>query len=246
MVLRDVPMFPLNIVLFPQMTMPLHIFEPRYLLMINECLKNNTPFGVVLLQEGEAEEARSRVEPVPYKIGTLAKVTEVVKLEDGRMLITTVGTERFRMLSSNKDKPYMTADIELWPDGASQESADQLLNLVIEVRTAFDAYLKVLQELAGRQVEGLEIPADPAVLSYLVPGWLQIGMPGKQRLLEIDSPGERLQEELGLLQRETEFLRLLKERADQEGRPDTEEQAQTDLGSSNQIRYNLGGRFSKN
>ena len=240
-------MFPLNTVLFPQMILPLQIFEPRYRLMIGECLKNNTPFGVVLLQEGEAEEWRGTSEPVPYKVGTLAKITEVVKLEDGRMLITTVGTERFRLLASYREKPYMTADIEIWPDDSADTSTG-LVDLVTQVRTAFEAYLKVLQELAGKQIEGLEIPADPIVLSYLVPGWLQIGMSGKQHLLEISAPGERLQEEHSLLQRETEFLRLLKERAEleTESRAETASSDSSEEGPLNPSRYDLGGRFSKN
>lgn len=243
MVLNDVPMFPLNTVLFPQMVLPLQIFEPRYRQMIGECLKNNAPFGVVLLQEGVAEEWRGNNEAVPYKVGTLAKITEVVKLEDGRMLITTVGTERFRLLAYHQEKPYMTGDIEIWPDSA--DTSSNHLELVTQVRTAFDAYLKVLQELAGKQIEGLEIPADPAVLSYLVPGWLQIGMPGKQNLLEIPAPGPRLQEELGLLQRETEFLRLLKERAELETMSE-EDEPSSELRPASPARYDLGGRFSKN
>ncbi len=245
MVLNDVPLFPLNTVLFPQMIFPLHIFEPRYRQMISECLKNNTPFGIILLRQGEAEEWRSPADPVPFTIGTLAKITEVVKLEDGRMLITAVGTERFRLLAHRSEKPFMTGDVEIWPEVEDSDSPQVLNELVIQVRAAFETYLKVLMELAGKQIEGLEIPADPAVLSYLVPNWLQIIIEDKQRLLEIPSAGERLREELAILRRETEFLRRIKEQSDAEEAQSQleEEDAETETRAS---RYNLGERFSKN
>ncbi len=245
MVLHDVPLFPLNTVLFPQMILPLQIFEPRYLAMISECLKQNLPFGVILLQEGAAEEWRSNAEPVPHKIGTLARITEVVKLEDGRMLITSVGTDRFRLLNSYHEKPYMTADVEIWPDAENLQGPGELVELVGQVRIAFEAYLKVLMELAGKQIEGLEIPTDPAVLSYLVPNWLQVSSPDKQRLLEVASSGERLHEENIILQRETEFLRRIKERADMEEATSGQSQGETpDISNPNS--YDISKRFSKN
>jgi Lon protease-like protein len=246
MVLKDVPLFPLDTVLFPQMILPLHIFEPRYRLMIGECLKHNTPFGVILLQEGpsviETETPDAPGEPVPYKVGTLAKITEVVKLEDGRMLITAIGTERFRLLSYHQQKPYMMGDIEIWPDEEALDTPSVMDTLVYQVRTAFEAYLKVLMDLAGKQIEGLEIPPDPTILSYLGPNWLQIGSTDKQRLLEISLVGERLREENIILQRETEFLRLIKERAENE--PD-ENKTEDELPTKN-LHYDLEGRFSKN
>ncbi|MEI6045021.1 MAG: LON peptidase substrate-binding domain-containing protein [Chloroflexota bacterium] len=246
MVLNDVPLFPLDTVLFPQMILPLHIFEPRYRLMVSECLKHNRPFGVVLLQKGssvlEIGTSEATRETVPYQVGTLARITEVVKLEDGRMLITTIGTERFRLLAYHRQMPYMTGDIEIWPDEASLDTPQIIDNLVFQVQAAFEAYLKVLMDLAGKQIEGLEIPADPLILSYLVPNWLQIGSEGKQRLLEISLTGERLREENQVLQRETEFLRRIKERAERE----TDETNVEDQSSSKTLSYDLEGRFSKN
>lgn len=249
MVFKDVPLFPLDTVLFPQMILPLHIFEPRYREMISECLKNNTPFGVVLLKQGpsviETGLPDAPGEPIPHDFGTLAKITEVVKLEDGRMLITTVGTERFRLLTYHREKPYMTGDIEIFPDSPAGENAD---GLVSEVSHAFEAYLKILMELAGKQIEGLEIPTDSVVLSYVVPNWLQIGNADKQKLLESTSTSTRLGEELNLLQRETEFLRRIKEHADREGESgqEPEENKATEMPLDQNVTYDLGSRFSKN
>ncbi len=247
--MTDVPLFPLGTVLFPQMILPLQIFEQRYRLMINECLKNNTPFGVVLLQEGdEVQEGRDETEPArPCAVGTLARITEVVKSPDGRMLLTTVGTERFRLMEYRNDKPYMTGDIEIWPDETSGENS--LEPEVSQVRAAFEVYLKILMDLAGKEIQGLEIPNEPDVLSYLVPNWLQISLSDKQRLLEAATIYERLRAERQILEAESQFLGKIKEKADQESMLNERifgEQDEEDAPASGRPADDLGSRFSKN
>lgn len=243
--MTDVPLFPLNTVLFPQMVLPLYIFEQRYRTMISECLKNNTPFGVILLEQGEAEqEGRESVDTaVPCAVGTLARITEVTKTPDGRMLITTVGTERFRLMEYNTVKPYMTGDIEIWPDG--QVDDPDILDEARQVRRAFEGYLTILMELAGKQIQEMDIPTEPDTLSYLVPHWLQISMSEKQRLLEAPDPHERLQSERVILQNETTFLEKIKEMAVQEGTLGTEADDDSS-GPQAPLGYDISSRFSKN
>ncbi len=242
----DVPLFPLGTVLFPQMVLPLYIFEQRYRQMISECVKNNSPFGVILLQEGDEVQETTSSEPAqPCAVGTLARITEVARLDDGRMLITSVGTERFRLMEYRNDKPYMTGDIELWPDDGVDEAL--LQPQVSQVQAAFQNYLKVLMELAGKQVQGLDVPSEPDVRSYLVPTWLYIGMPEKQKLLELPGPAQRLQAELNILSGETEFFERLREKAILEGSdgpisPDAEE---SPFGLQRPS-YDIASRFSKN
>jgi Lon protease-like protein len=248
--MMDVPLFPLNTVLFPQMVLPLYVFEQRYRLMISECLKNNTPFGVVLIQEGdevqEQEVARHAPSPTrPCAVGTLARITEVAKLEDGRMLLTTVGTDRFRLMEFHSKKPYLTGDIEIWPDESLEES--QHVSPLEEVRLTFQNYLKVLMELAGKQIQGLEIPEEPGVLSYLIPNWLHISTQDKQKLLEIPGPQKRLQMELNILLHETTFFEKLKEQATEVNNLGDFVAKQEEVTSSvNGTDYNLAARFSRN
>ncbi|MEZ4622859.1 MAG: LON peptidase substrate-binding domain-containing protein [Caldilineaceae bacterium] len=106
----DLPLFPLkNVVLFPGMVLPLHIFEPRYREMINRCIDEQLPFGVVLIEEGtEIGEAAT-----PHRIGTGAKIIRVERLEDGRMNITALGTERFQIQEVHHDRAYLTATVEV-------------------------------------------------------------------------------------------------------------------------------------
>src|SRR5438105_9138369 len=87
----ELPLFPLNVVLFPGAELPLHIFEPRYRLMINECYEQEKPFGVVLAQ-AESEILQEE----PYSVGTMAEIEALDRLEDGRMNLIVKGTQRFR------------------------------------------------------------------------------------------------------------------------------------------------------
>src|SRR5574337_45047 len=97
-----IPLFPLEVVLFPGMALPLHIFEPRYKLMTRRCLEKRLQFGVVLAKkEGIAA------------VGCTAEIAKLVrKYPDGRMDILTAGRARCRILALHEDQPYLEADVE--------------------------------------------------------------------------------------------------------------------------------------
>src|ERR1700757_4702903 len=93
------PLFPLNTVLFPGMALPLRIFEPRYRLMIEECLTSGGSFGVALISSG-----REVGDPaVPHRVGTSARIAGAERLSDGRLNIEVVGQERFHILDLYHD-----------------------------------------------------------------------------------------------------------------------------------------------
>ncbi|MEZ4591944.1 MAG: LON peptidase substrate-binding domain-containing protein [Chloroflexota bacterium] len=108
----EMPLFPLNTVLFPGWPMPLHIFEPRYLEMVRYCTENRSPFGILLIRQGEAA-GDPYVEP--YDVGCMVAITQKEQLEDGRLLIMTVGQERFRVRAYNRNKPYLVGEVERMP-----------------------------------------------------------------------------------------------------------------------------------
>lgn len=106
------PQFPLQLVLFPTMVLPLHVFEPRYRAMIHDVLEGDRTFGVVMIEKGidiGGEDQRS-------SFGTVARVLEAEEFPDGRWAVITVGVERFRVKEWLADDPYPVADIEPWPD----------------------------------------------------------------------------------------------------------------------------------
>ena len=85
--MSKLPLFPLNTVLFPKATIPLHVFEDRYKAMINQCVNTNSSFGVVLIRLG-LEVGDSAI---PYDIGTTAKITKIDYLGEGRLFINAIG-----------------------------------------------------------------------------------------------------------------------------------------------------------
>src|SRR5256885_1676768 len=114
-----IPLFPLaNLVLFPNVMLPLHIFEQRYKQMINECVTTNEPFGLVQLQG--AEETETTI----AHVGVSARVVQVEPLEEGRMNILCAGESRFRIVHFAGNVPYWSASVEFFED--LDEPVDEL------------------------------------------------------------------------------------------------------------------------
>ncbi|MET0118613.1 MAG: LON peptidase substrate-binding domain-containing protein [Sedimenticola sp.] len=177
----ELPLFPLHTVLFPGGVLPLRIFEPRYLEMVSDCLREDRLFGIVLISEGE-ETGRAAAF---HNLGTLARITDWQQEDDGLLGITCTGERRFRILSSAVgDNQLVTARVELLSDHPS-----------MPVPEAF-GYLKALLEqmlsLTGRS--GLEMRDDAAWVAGRMAEILPIEMQRKQRLLEMDEPLEQLAE----------------------------------------------------
>lgn len=200
------PLFPLNTVLFPSMVLPLHIFEERYKLMINTCLAQDKPFGVVLIYSGTEVGGPA----IPHPVGTVARIAKWEWLPDGRMNILTVGERRFRITEYAKaGLPYLVGSVEYWEDEPT-DSRDYA-KLVQDVSSSFVDYLTLIMSLADQAlpVSQLQLPADVSMLSYHVASNLQIDTNEKQELLEEPSAMTRLQRELTLLRREGGFLQRL-------------------------------------
>jgi Lon protease-like protein len=206
MAVELLPLFPLNTVLFPSMVLPLHIFEERYKLMINTCLAQDKPFGVVLIYSGTEAGGPA----VPHSVGTVARIAHWEWLPDGRINILTAGDRRFRIVEYPGPKlPYLVGSVEYWDDEEAESPG--LSKLVDEVSRDFFDYLTLIMSLADRPlpVSQFQLPADPTMLSYHVASNLQIDMDEKQDLLEEPSAASRLQRELVLLRREGGFLQRL-------------------------------------
>lgn len=108
----ELPMFPLGSVLFPNAVLPLHVFEPRYLAMVDACLAGDGRFGVVLIERGsEVGGGDTR-----FGIGTVARIAGVADLEDGRRLVLAFGTERFEVTGWLPEDPYPRAMVETLAD----------------------------------------------------------------------------------------------------------------------------------
>ena len=177
----QVPLFPLNTVLFPGGPLPLRIFETRYLDMISRCLKEDAPFGVVLIRGGSETGAAAT-----HKIGTLARIVDWYQGSDGLLGVTAVGEQRFRLLSSRCEPDGLNvADVEILPDEAP-------VPLPGKYRAMPEILAGVLDDL-GLLYESLERHLDDAawVTSRFVE-ILPLDLEQKQRCLESSDAEERL------------------------------------------------------
>jgi Lon protease-like protein len=110
-----IPIFPLpNVVLFPNVFLPLHIFEPRYRKMVDDALNGDRIIGMVLLRPGWEGQYEGR--PAVYPIGCAGVITHAERLPDGRFNIVLRGMEKFRILDEQNEQQYRLASVEPVPD----------------------------------------------------------------------------------------------------------------------------------
>ncbi len=176
-----IPIFPLNTVLFPGGPLPLRIFESRYLDMVSNCLKTDSPFGVLLIREG-AEAGLATT----HNVGTLARISDWYQGSDGLLGITAIGGQRFRLESSERQTDGLNVgEVEL-------VAAEDSLPLPDEYRALPQILANVMDDL-GRLYESLDRRYDDAVwVTYRFLEILPIDLDRKQLSLESSDTVARL------------------------------------------------------
>lgn len=186
---RELPLFPLpEVVLFPGRPLPLHIFEFRYRIMMNTVLESDSRFGILMW-----DSTQDRV----VATGCCAKIEDYQRLPDDRMKILTVGEQRFRVLDTIREKPYLVGLVELIEDNSSENTLGELSNQV-------EALLKDVVHLSGKLMDqSIELPTDipslPKELSYWVASNLYGVATEQQALLEMQDTATRLEREVEIL-----------------------------------------------
>jgi len=196
----EIPVFPLNTVLFPGMILPLHIFEERYKIMINMCLEDQKPFGVVLIQEGEEVGEMA----TPHRVGTMAAIRSADHLEDNRLNIVTVGLSRFRIQEIVTTRTYPAARIADYPIRVEDKIRSE--QLAARVRPAFLEYVDLLEKGANLKLKINEVPEDPETLAALIAIAMQIELRDKQTVIERATVEDMLITEFNFLSREKMIL----------------------------------------
>ena len=193
----ELPIFPLNTVLFPGARLPLHIFEERYKAMINVCIDERRPFGVCLIRSGS--EAGAPAEP--FNVGTTAHIRQVQRLEDGKLNVVCVGGERFAIKEVTQERPFVMAEVEgLWEeDGEAKDLAETAAALFAE-------YVRLNLAMTNQWARAIEMPTQAGVLADFIGARLGVDAVTKQRLLEQLSPELRLQAEIEILARAVQLL----------------------------------------
>ncbi|MFI5087880.1 MAG: LON peptidase substrate-binding domain-containing protein [Terriglobales bacterium] len=170
---RLLPLFPLDLVLFPNVAMPLHIFEPRYKEMIGELLQSKEKFGVVrATEQGVAS------------VGCTADIVAVTKqYEDGRMDIVTEGRDRFEVMDINTERNFYRGEVLYFVDEPEPPVQDKIARLI-------EVHAEALT-LLGATAEAP--PADAKELSFMIAGAMPFDLDFKQTLLAMRSEVKRVE-----------------------------------------------------
>jgi Lon protease-like protein len=204
---QKLPLFPLGTVLYPGLLLPLHIFEDRYRQLVRDLVEGPEPrrFGVIAIREGR-ETGVDGVSAL-HEIGCTAKLRRISERDDGRFDLVTVGTDRFRLITLDRSRPYLQAEVELLSEDTGDRAAAGVA--VQAVQRAFRAYIDALNARGATQVSVPDLPGEPVALSYLVAASVIADLPDRQVLLAEPDALRRLTAERALLSRETSMLRSL-------------------------------------
>jgi Lon protease-like protein len=185
---RELPLFPLPLVLFPGVPLPLHIFEERYRRMLADIRVSNNLFGLPYFENPVTDESR----PAEGHVGCVADVVEAQPLDDGRSNILTVGVVRYRLASYvDAGEPYLVGRVEFFEDEG--EDADLLARRAARVSELFGRIARSVRALNDDRSPVPELPADdPERLSFLVAAAVEMENDDKQELLEMRSAAARL------------------------------------------------------
>jgi Lon protease-like protein len=197
---NELPIFPLPVVLFPGVPLPLHIFEPKYRQMLEDISSSNNFFGLSYFDSSTSD----RDLPSPGEIGCVAEVTETQTLPDGRSNILTIGVVRYRIESYvERGDPYLVARVSYFED--TDEDDGTLTKAAEDVA---DTFTRIAQAVRTINDERLNLPdisdTEPQRLSFLVAAAMEVDVEVKQELLELLSTAERLERLKNILDRAVE------------------------------------------
>lgn len=182
-------MFPLNMVLFPGVSVPLTVFEDRYRALVHHLLRIEDPaervFGSVGIREGY--EVGDHGAQSLYRVGCRLQLTDVESHADGTFDVVAVGQERIRLDRLDASGPFPVGHVTEQPDPEKPVSE----SVLEQARVAFTAYRAALADLRGDPYSGA-LPRDPTYLSWTLSALAPLPMPDRQGLLEAEDPEMRL------------------------------------------------------
>ena len=185
MTLTDIPLFPLNCVLFPSGTLTLRIFERRYLDMVRDCARNDASFGVCLILHEHAGGSA----PVPSAVGTLARIVDFYTTDDGLLGIGLHGGERFRMVASRvRDNGLAHGQVHLWP-------AEPNVAMLPEFDLLATILERLLERVGGPSAKAeRHCYADANWVGFRLAETLPLENRERQHLLQMTDAHERLRQ----------------------------------------------------
>lgn len=200
---ENLPIMPLNAVLFPGAPTTLYLHEARYRKMLADCLAGEGYLGVALLRAGKEVGGPA----IPYDVGTLAHIVEATHLPDGSSMVLAQGGLRFRIDTILATVPIVRADVVLLEEDAEITAEDEAL--LVSAREHLKELIRLVLTAMGAEGVEPDIPHDPVQLSYAIAANLQAPLHLQQEMLEATSLTRRLELALPLLSREVGQYRVL-------------------------------------
>ncbi len=173
---NHLPLFPLQVVLFPHAALPLHIFEERYKALMQRSIREHAEFGIVLVRGQDLAD-----------VGCSAAVTSVMKMyDDGRMDVLVEGRQRFRVRDVDDHSAlYLVGTVALLPDAGTADDKAALLQ-------AIGLYNELVHVVYGGKVKPVDPDAAVPGVSFVMAQKAGLDLEQRQRLLELDTEGERI------------------------------------------------------
>ncbi len=200
------PMFPLNMVLYPGVSVPLRVFEDRYRALVHHLLRVEDPaervFGSVGIREGY--EVGDHGAQSLFRVGVLLQLTDVESHEDGTFDVVAVGRERIRLDRLDASGPFPVGEVA----EVHERDVSVPAELVEQARATFTAYRQVLRDIATDPFSG-SLPDDPTYLSWTLAACAPLPMAERQQLLEADDAEERLVLVTDLLRTELRAMNVI-------------------------------------
>lgn len=187
----ELPLFPLHGVLFPQTTLPIHVFEPRYRKLVGRCLAHDEAFGVVLIEEGEEVGGPA----VPRRVGTEAAIIASQKHPDGRYDILVEGRRRFEIRSLDGSRAVLRAEVRF----LEESEADGDFEIAEAVAKLSEGLIQSLEWAGEAVIDEAWKALSPTALSYRVATIVPVDLEVRQGLLEVPDTAGRLRKEAGIL-----------------------------------------------
>lgn len=193
---RELPIFPLPVVLFPGAAQALHIFEPRYRQLLADCLAGDLRFGIAYVPP--VDDPADAAVPDPGAVGCVAVIRSADQFTDGRGHILTEGERRFVLLDWHAtDRLYRVANVEEFDDELVLPHAESLAD---DVRREFGRLARLQASEAIPEVSGaIDLPDDPTALSFQVAAEIAVDDTAKLALQAERNTADRLRQLLTLL-----------------------------------------------
>lgn len=186
----ELPLFPLQIVVFPGESVPLHIFEPRYRQLVKDTIESGEPFGIVLTRRTRQRATQEDREPT-HEVGCTVRMESNEAFPDGRFNIGCVGQRRFRIIEKLGERPYWVANVEFLDDPEDSES-DQAYIAYDTAASLYRDHLGLALALQNSWQRTYRLPRRPTTLVNHIGSSIEAPASVKQEVLKSESTVEQL------------------------------------------------------